>query len=316
MNDRACRIATMLAVGPLAVGFIAVMGHPTLFGNVENAGQIFIGMATFGAVAATFVLWWRFVSWNVRRVLLTLLMTALLTLHLIVFSPIWDVGCMKEFLLTNQSLGVFGLWRLACPLIWWGVFVFVRREQRRRIGGRRAMTATAVRLLVGMSLIPILPALFFIGWVGLNDHFGLDDELAGAITIATCILVAVCLWIAIWRKAVRWTRFRVWGTAILAAAMLPSAVSPYYSSANDAYETIVMNSPLLVWGMWFIGTAWLWRERGESDAAESTGLAAASPTCPSCQYSLRGLAEAKCPECGWSGTLDAVFEASIPVADV
>lgn len=61
-------------------------------------------------------------------------------------------------------------------------------------------------------------------------------------------------------------------------------------------------------GLWFAGTAWLWR----SDRIDlPAGLASESDLsrfvrCGNCGYSLVGLREVRCPECGWGSTVDEV----------
>lgn len=308
----------MLGLAPLTVGVFAVAVQA--LGDVgPRQMQAACALVTSFAFGVTIIVWRSHVAWTRRRLLLTGLSAVLIATHLVIFKPLWSVSCIESELLMSQCLGVYGIWRLACPFMWWGLFVLVRREQRARIGGRRRMTKSAIRLLLGLSLIPILPALFFICYVYLQKELAFSEELSIAISLANCELLAIGLWVLVWRNCVRWTPKRVLGTILLAICLLPTASASYYPPGNDMAEVIVYTSPVWMWGVWIIGTAWLWRDSSGNelrltDAAQDSDRI--SPTCPKCAYSLRGLSEARCPECGWTGTLDSVFDASLGIADV
>lgn len=180
------------------------------------------------------------------------------------------------------------------------------------------MTRTAIRILLGLSLVPILPSLFFISYFGLQQS-GLGDLENLALSLFLCEALAISLWIAIWWNRIRRNAQAVLGTTLLASAFLVTVAAPYFDSSSQSMEAIVYSSPTWMWGLWIIGTAWLWRIRpGVDDAAalRNDGESDISPQCPACAYSLRGLSEARCPECGWTGTLDAVLDASLGMSDV
>ncbi len=308
----------MLGLAPLTIGVFGA-GFVAL-GSVEPLRlQSTCALVSTILFCVTIAVWRAHVNWTRWRLMLTAFSALLIASHLVIFQPLWSVSCIETELLMSQSLGIYGVWRLACPFMWWGVLVLVRREQRERIGGRQRMTKSAIRLLIGLSLIPILPAVFFICFVGLDKEFGFTDELSTATSLAICELLAIGLWVVVWRNAVRWTPMRILGTSLLAVGLLPTALAPYFPKGNDMAEVIVYTSPVWMWGVWIIGTAWLWRDRSGdelrlTDAAQDSDRI--SPTCPKCAYSLRGLSEARCPECGWTGTLDSVFDASLGIADV
>ncbi|MCB9858738.1 MAG: hypothetical protein H6818_23920 [Phycisphaerales bacterium] len=321
MNDRACRLACMIGLGPLAAGLTFVyfgIGGPIGLPDV----QFPCVMVTATAMLATFVLWWQYIQWDRRRRIGTILLVVPVVAHLIVFQPIWWISCDadRDTLVTAQCLGVYGLFRLAAPFLWWGLFIISRkRKSPKRLGGRRRMTRTAIRILLGLSLVPILPALFFISLYTWDFNFGLSDEWNATVSLIPCEMLAIGLWIAIWRTEVRWTHNRVVATAILACAFLATIAVPYFDSSSESINSIVCSSPVWMWGFWIIGTAWLWRNRPGHAAGAMERLSEEcdiGPQCPSCAYSLRGLSEARCPECGWKGTLDAVLDASLGLGDV
>lgn len=181
------------------------------------------------------------------------------------------------------------------------------------------MTRTAIRLLLGLSLVPILPSVYFVSYFGWDRSKLVSGELGNALSLLSAEILAIGLWILIWRTKVRWTANVTVGTFTLAMLFLMTVGVPYFSSSSSMIESTVYSSPGWMWGVWIIGTSWLWRERpgvmaeGQIDGEAGSEI---GPQCPACAYSLRGLAEARCPECGWTGTLDAVIDASLGLGDV
>lgn len=179
------------------------------------------------------------------------------------------------------------------------------------------MTPGIVRLAVGFSLIPLLPAVFFIIVLLLDDFFSLEDRLSFSISYGLCGIIAVSIWLLAWRRAICWTSRRRWMTALLVAAALASAFSPFVPDIHDVVDTVIKVWPVLMLAVWFAGTAWVWRlQPGEWPAdhfeIKSGAIGSQSPNpkesirvaCGQCRYDLRGLREARCPECGWTTTVD------------
>jgi len=150
--------------------------------------------------------------------------------------------------------------------------------------------------------------------VGLDKELFWSEESTMTTALFICIMCAVFLWVLIWRPVVRW-RFRtMMATTGLAIAFTLTAFAPYWPGTVTTLDATVYSSPLWMWGLWMFGTAWLWRTKSVGDPhgdARVDELADAAPRCPSCAYSLRGLSEARCPECGWKGTLDAIIAPSM-----
>lgn len=104
-------------------------------------------------------------------------------------------------------------------------------------------------------------------------------------------------------------------TAILLLFFLASSTTVFLvagintqpsAGTSVLYRTFLWTSPLFAAALWFAGTAWLWRSKRidlpEGNLAESdlTDLV----RCGECGYSLVGLREVRCPECGWQSTVD------------
>jgi hypothetical protein len=180
------------------------------------------------------------------------------------------------------------------------------------------MTPNAVRLTVAIALIPLLPGLFFIGTYALRSCAPTwPAETSIFVCYEACAILALLVWWRLWRPAVEWNRRRRAITGWLAAALLasPAAVLahlyPPIGSAGELWEVICFLAPVLVYALWLAGTAWVWRSRqtpgayvfgGGSDAVEALAR------CPRCDYSLKGLHEVHCPECGWAATVDELVE--------
>lgn len=135
-----------------------------------------------------------------------------------------------------------------------------------------------------------------------------EDEVGTPYLLSNALAAAVLIigWWAVWRTLVHWTSGRI-GLTILAAA-----------GALGIARLIVLGNDLFLGGdihavhpwdlggdcaaaVWIGATAYLWRG----------GPARHIPRlpCPRCGYDLRGLHEARCPECGTQYTLDGLFAA-------
>jgi 4-amino-4-deoxy-L-arabinose transferase-like glycosyltransferase len=172
------------------------------------------------------------------------------------------------------------------------------------------MSPLLSRVMLAMMMFPLAAMVYVITVVSAHEVLGyqrVDWEwvLAGIVTSA---FVAGYWWM-LWRAGVAWTpqrRARTWGAAggaVVAGVVLGSACA----AADDEFGLFVGTSlpPLL----WVAATCFVWR----SDARDVAGTAAAGDgddvVCPACAYSLKGLREARCPECGEQWTLDQLFAA-------
>jgi hypothetical protein len=120
-------------------------------------------------------------------------------------------------------------------------------------------------------------------------------------------------WILLWRGVVRWDRRRVLWTAagtltallggvsfaLLCGALNPRLPAPLAALAGGGVVPIA----------WVLITVLLWRETPRERFERLARLGPEkSVSCPICGYSLAGLREARCPECGTRFTLDQLLD--------
>lgn len=329
----------LLALPPLTVAAFC-MGDliSTSFSNVWPGADAIQNAAlastlTFAGIWCA--IWRPFLHRDSRRIAATIALAALLIGQVLIWRPIWHTsGCAQDDVLRcAQSMADLGLWCVGFALTWWGRLLWrsTRRQSksmtRPNSKGRHVMTPDTVRLAVGFALMPLLPGVFFIVGNALHDFFSLNDDVTFVGAYGVCAVLSVVLWWLVWRGAVRWTSQRTVRTALLVAMMVVAPFAPLAPRLHvDWFDTIVRVIPLLVLAVWFAGTAWAWRlEPGEMPTSIRQMIAASTLTngthamddnsvsvpCGNCEYDLRGLREARCPECGWTTTLDALVRRGV-----
>lgn len=169
------------------------------------------------------------------------------------------------------------------------------------------MPLSAVRLAVGTALIPFLPGVFLVIGSALDQlaRWGMTPSTFWA--CEACQIFAIVAWLVVWHRAVDWTPTRTRTTGLMVLIMLFAPFGAYFQTGNMLLDTWYGVLPLLALAMWFAGTGIAWRSDSPRDSAATTDALAATSElarCPSCQYSLKGLREVRCPECGWASTLD------------
>ncbi len=170
------------------------------------------------------------------------------------------------------------------------------------------MTPGVVRLTIGLGLIPFLPGLFWIVAMATDHFLSMPEELGMAIAYEACALVTVATWVGVWRRGVAWTPGRRRGTIALAVALLAVPWSTFLPYGPQPWETARDTLPLLMLAAWFFSTALLWRSAAHAGYVDSSAAALDRAIgCPGCGYSLRGLHEVRCPECGWHSTVDVLM---------
>lgn len=172
------------------------------------------------------------------------------------------------------------------------------------------MPPNVTRLLLSMALLIAAPFVFVWVLIAADSLPSLGPPAEFYCATCTTAVVFAGVWLMIWRRAVRWTTRRiVWTAGITfgSAGVVALAVFVHNALINhDRDAWAVLGG--LCWGALWVGmTALVWRE-SPAERAERTELGApALLDCPKCGYSLRGLHEARCPECGTQYTLDGLF---------
>jgi hypothetical protein len=184
------------------------------------------------------------------------------------------------------------------------------------------MTATVARLVLAMLLLPVSGVLFVILFAALLTSGGPGPPPVGRVLLVWGLvdLFIAAYWVLLWRGVVRWDRRRVLWTAggtlmallggvsfaLLCAAINPRLPAPLLALAGGAVVPIA----------WVLVTVLLWRETPHERFERLAGLGLEkSVSCPICGYSLAGLREARCPECGTHFTLDQLLASQSPVAE-
>jgi len=325
------RIALLLALPPL---ICAAFGLGGVWNDVvrRSTGWAFQDTMQAAAIAATLffcIAWWAvwrpMLHGNARQWAATLAIAAVIIGQVLFWQPMWhSSGCADDDILRcAQSLTDLGLGCLGFALTWWGGR---RWRQIRQLSipsgiahqkGRHDMSPNTVRLAVGFALMPLLPGVFFIVGQAADNHFSLTSEEAFVIAYAAAALIVVSVWWLVWRRAVVWTPVRRIRTGLLAALVAIAPFAPIVPRTDIEWiDAIVVMTPLMILGIWFAGTARVWRlapgempagQRGTLAMLSADGIGPDAPItvpCGKCDYDLRGLREARCPECGWTTTLD------------
>jgi hypothetical protein len=174
------------------------------------------------------------------------------------------------------------------------------------------MTPNLVRVLLSQALL-VAGVLTWLEVLIVVERFSSRDTgwwLAGLGAIG----VVLPGWLLIWWRAVRWTRYRVLGTVGAFAFADAAAVGVYGSIGGWTFLDpggLVLGA--IAWaGAWFAGTALVWRETAAERAARTVSSDSGGPVCLQCGYSMKGLSEARCPECGRQYTLDELLAAQRP----
>jgi hypothetical protein len=174
------------------------------------------------------------------------------------------------------------------------------------------VSATIARLILAMLILPVTGAVFLLGFVAVvarSSGRGPPSAAGIAILWAGVYTFVATYWILLWRSTVRWTRRRVWNTA-LAGLVAVAGGAAFAGALRAVARALPPGIALLLGGagvpiMWVLATVLLWRETpAERLARMSSLVGGASVLCPVCGYNLSGLREARCPECGGSFTLD------------
>ena len=175
------------------------------------------------------------------------------------------------------------------------------------------MSPSIARLVVMGALIPLLSGLFYVVGYAESKVIGWDSTASVVCSFWLCQTIAILVPLLLWRRVVLWTRRRIGATVILAAIFLLTPVFLMISALDEMWlEETRGLWPLFGWGIWLIGIAVVWRTddslllRQSLSGARNGDLA----VCGACGYPLTGLREVRCPECGWTSTVDRV------VADV
>jgi hypothetical protein len=328
MSDRHARIAVFFAtayfvsaVSILAGTIVGQLGWNEPLRAACLVGSIATSLCTLG-------LWRTYVNWSGLRTMSTFALLILILLQVLIWKPIFPAGCANEDpMRLGQSSSLLGIWLGACSMAWWAKINCFRVAPcilDDQISRSRQMNSDSVRLCVTFAILPFLIGVLFFSWATI-DTFNLVGEFRTGVfmSIEVCALLAISIWLALWGRRVHWTPAGIRSVCMLglilmlapAGVLLPEYPVVFggnrFQPLYDVVRFYCLN--LLAFGAWFAGTSWAWR----SDTilikrhAVSTQQLSALLRCPVCSYSLTGLREVRCPECGWTSTIDETVRRSV-----
>ena len=181
------------------------------------------------------------------------------------------------------------------------------------------MTPDVARIAYGMALLPLLFGIWWMSIVLLPEIVSAQNSpWPEYLSLELVTLVAVIVWVLVWRTRVEWTPSRRLGTWVLALVLLAAPAQQFLPTdvfSDGSLQLMIRIARASTWlfvlGLWFMGTAWLWRMRNDSSVHTNQRP---EVRCPQCDYSLTGLCEVRCPECNWSSTIDEIARLALDSA--
>lgn len=175
------------------------------------------------------------------------------------------------------------------------------------------MTATVARLVLAMLILPATGAVFVLSMlVVISQNTGGPPGSGLLFLLWTIVYTFIAAyWLLLWRGVVSWTAWRIRWTLLatllsLACGGAVGAVSLALARGMPPPFAILIGGGVVPI-VWVLATVFIWRETAEERARRLSTDAAAPVACPLCGYSLAGLREARCPECGSQFTLDQLL---------
>lgn len=155
------------------------------------------------------------------------------------------------------------------------------------------LTLTGLLFPVGFVIL-LFSRIYSARSLGFSMHSSM--QLAGFVTFVTTI---TC-YILIWRGMVNWTRWRQRATVAAVALSHPIGIplGILISQGDDDFGWFL--SAVLPIAVVVLASVPIWIQ----SPFKRKPLPPMSVPCPQCGYDLRGLSEARCPECGTRFTLE------------
>lgn len=327
MSRAESRFIMMLTIVPLGFAAMSVGALELVsalpYNENDRYSFVFLTVTLLGIVLALFH---RAAFRRGRAGKATIGWSGLLFVNLVIFRPIFaPTHCGNDDVLrSGQTILFDGCWIALCILCWYGASCIFGGKRLKTWNQEKGdeMTRSATRMAFCFSMCFLLPGVLFVTFVILDELADIGTEATAAVSYWISILLGMAIWIAIWQKTVTWTRTRINRTIIASLPLLacPLMVWTGLEKLGGAYRTIAGIHPLIIVGLWIAATAIIWRDSDEPSERLAEKLArgakdsrdmANDVRCAKCDYSLKGLSEVRCPECGWTSTIDAVVNDAI-----
>ncbi|UCG32391.1 MAG: hypothetical protein JSU68_12075 [Phycisphaerales bacterium] len=286
--------------------------------HLPSAPQIeslILVMITALSMIMGLLIWLHVIGWTLRRVFGTAAAKATVLVHLALWHPVYDVGCMNDALIAAQGLVMLGLYWWFVPLIWWLGGRCSRsadHAQMRTAQGRLSMHRLPIDYLRSVALVPLASGLFVIVYMVVEDIMpgSWSDDVPWVTANALTAAVVSAGWVLTWRRGVEWNPLRRRHTVLLSLALVLSCgACGLIDGSTDYIDTLCLTIPLALAGLFMIATARLWQ--GPLAAVPVLVEEFVQPHCPACGYNMTGLDRARCPECGEAYTLEVLFAANV-----
>lgn len=171
------------------------------------------------------------------------------------------------------------------------------------------MNNLLTRILMSIIMIPLASALYMVLFILLINY--LQDVYAFLWADIFIALFVVLYWLELWRRHVCWTRRRrIWTVLSIIGSIICSMVVCFVIAIQKRYFDLSLFIFLIgsiSISLWLLATLLIWRETSTERAERIRQSAGKSLFCPQCHYNMRGLYEARCPECGSKYTLDQLL---------
>lgn len=269
MNDLCARVTTTLALVPLLVvvciftayGLDEFPWNPAWF--VDSLQPLALATTLF-AILMALATWRTYVRWVLSRSVGFGVLTAATIAQVCFWQPLFATSScgMEDALMLSQATAGIGLWLVGGALVWW--FAVLRSDKPVFTRGvrRKMMTPNAVRLVIGIALAPLLPAVTMIAYFAVEESGLVGDSyvaLGLAYQVAAVLLVGV--WWLLWRRTLRWTAWRTAGTTGLAllALLAPwlTLLSEQDAILSEGLVVTLLVAALLI--LWAAVLVFVWR---------------------------------------------------------
>ncbi len=183
----------------------------------------------------------------------------------------------------------------------------VKRSILRDLQSGEAGAAPRIAVSFASAVVFLAGAMFVLGIVGIKGTQRWVSDEAIAITLLLALVAWLGSLMAIWSTFSRWrnllgTIFQVLGTW---AAAIPTSVM--LDGMGGRYAEFWIAGTLLLAGglsVLIISVRWYRASAGRTVVAQGGEVRV---NCPMCGYSMVGLHEARCPECGGQFTVDELI---------
>ena len=170
------------------------------------------------------------------------------------------------------------------------------------------MSPALTRVLAAMALLVGLTFAYLQICFLVESISGISDDEALFVADVLTALLLMAGWILVWRRSVTWTMARLVWTGLAAVLSALPGLLVYALNVTYSFAEVGLILGQLCWAACWLGsTAVIWRESPAERAARAELPGGMRLNCPTCGYSMRGLHEARCPECGTQYTLDELF---------